>query len=311
MIAIYADSNMNDVRVLHPVKMEFAFGEDENDFEVQMLPEGERLETLGYVYVEGTECGGIVTDFKNDIDDGRYVYSGMTWHGMLVAKVLQPDSGKDYLTVSGDVNAVLGMLINRIGLGAVMAAPSGSSGVTVSSYSFNRYCNAYEGICAMLATVGRTLDIKCQDGKAVLGTAATATRESPATTERHALPVNHLVCLGKGELAARTVVHLYADANGNVSRTQTLAGVNERAEVYDYSSAEESELVEKGTEKLKKLQVFKEAEMRDFGTDGMRIGDRLSAYDKATDVADVAAVTKKIVGFDSQMRMTVSFECGE
>jgi hypothetical protein len=32
--------------------------------------------------------------------------------------------------------------------------------------------------------------------------------------------VNHLICLGSGELQNRIVVHLYVDADGNISQTQ-------------------------------------------------------------------------------------------
>ncbi|MFR5827828.1 MAG: Gp37-like protein [Adlercreutzia equolifaciens] len=66
---------------------------------------------------------------------------------------------------------------------------------------------------------------------------------------------NHLVCLGVGELAARTVVHLYADAAGNVGKTQTLFGADEITEKYDYSNAEAAELEEKGAEKLREMQT--------------------------------------------------------
>ena len=45
--------------------------------------------------------------------------------------------------------------------------------------------------------------------------------------------VNHLICLGSGELRNRTVVHLYVDGNGNISQTQTFTGLEERAEVLD------------------------------------------------------------------------------
>ena len=67
-------------------------------------------------------------------------------------------------------------------------------------------------------------------------------------------PVNHLICLGKGDLSERMVRHLYMDARGNISETQTFFGVDEVTETYDYSNVEsEEELITGGTQRLQEL----------------------------------------------------------
>ena len=43
--------------------------------------------------------------------------------------------------------------------------------------------------------------------------------------------VNHLICLGQGELKNRIVRHLYVDQNGNIGSTQYYTGVDEIAAV--------------------------------------------------------------------------------
>lgn len=311
MIAVYADSGLGDVRVVHPASMEFAFGSDENDFEARIPYGSPRMDALGYLYVDGTECGGLVTDVKNDRDGRQIVYTGMTWHGLLAAKVIQPDSGADYCTVSGEVNACIAMVLKRIGLDGIMAAEGGSTGTVVKSYQFDRYCTAYEGLCKMLESVGRVLEIACTGGKVAVGSAAAASHDGEAATERHSLPVNHLICLGEGELKDRTVVHLYADAKGNVSETQTLTGVLERAEVYDYSSADADKLREDGTKRLGDYQVLTSADMSDASGSGYRIGDTLADYDEVTDVTASVRIAKKIVSFDAGMHMSVSYSCEE
>ena len=64
-------------------------------------------------------------------------------------------------------------------------------------------------------------------------------------------PVNHLICLGKGDLSERMVRHLYMDVRGNISETQTFFGVDEVTETYDYSNVEsEEELITGGTQRL-------------------------------------------------------------
>lgn len=311
MIAVYADSNLEDVRVVHPASMEFAFGSDENDFEARIPYGSPRMDALGYLYVDGTECGGLVTDIENDRDGRQVVYTGMTWHGLLAAKVLQPDSGADYYTVSGEVNACISAVLRRIGLDGIMSAEEGSTGTVVKSHQFDRYCSAYDGLCKMLGSVGLVLTISCLGGRVTIGSAAAASHGGEATTKRHGLPVNHLICLGEGELKDRTVVHLYADSEGSVSETQTLSGVLERAEVYDYSSADADKLREDGTKRLEEYQVLTSADMADASGGGYRIGDTLTDYDQVTDVTASAKITKKIVSFDSDMHMSTSYSCEE
>ena len=66
--------------------------------------------------------------------------------------------------------------------------------------------------------------------------------------------INHLICLGKGELKDREVLHLYADTSGNISESQSLFGEEERAATYDYGSVESTEELRKGgEERLREL----------------------------------------------------------
>ena len=46
-----------------------------------------------------------------------------------------------------------------------------------------------------------------------------------------------------------------------MSRTQTLFGLDEVQEVYDYSNAEDDEILEKGAEKLKEMQDVHKIEL--------------------------------------------------
>lgn len=102
------------------------------------------------------------------------------------------------------------------------------------------------------------------------------------STKDYTRGINHLICLGQGELTDRLVIHLYADADGNISRTQFFTGVDERVDVYDYGNAEtEAELIKGGTERLESLKDYKEMTM---------------------DVEDVAADIGDIVGRAGNIR---------
>ena len=107
---------------------------------------------------------------------------------------------------------------------------------------------------------------------------------------------NHLICLGVGELAARAVVHLYADAGGDVGKTQTLFGSDEIAEIYDYNNAEAAELEEKGAEKLREMQT--EGSVGVTVKDGsvtLRLGDVVHGRDNALGVDVRGEVVQKTV----------------
>lgn len=252
------------VSVLGHYSIDMAFGDpDENDFELEVPlafakeVDGSMIEKGDLVFFPGTEWGGVVDGIQLD-DTGDYPvmrYAGRTWHGVMSHSVLRPDSGDDYLTVSGTVEDVMASIIHRQGLDGVFEAV-GDSGASVSSYSFDRYTDMYSGLQKMLGTVGMRLSIS--KGRGLCEVSAEPVRDISDGVDDNLLrlkmgdsrPVNHLVCLGSGELAARIVVDLYMDLEGDVSRTQTLFGANCIEEVYDSTNADEAELVEKGTERL-------------------------------------------------------------
>lgn len=121
-----------------------------------------------------------------------------------------------------------------------------------------------------------------------------------------------MICLGRGELEDRTVVHLYADESGNISRTQTIIGLDEVAEVLDYPSAEsEEELIKSGTERLQELLDSTDISVDCNETEDLyNVGDMVSAYDEATGIAITAEVTKKIVTI-SNGRTIIQYKVGE
>lgn len=259
----YTDAAHADVGVLRGASLNVTWGDSGNDFELTVdLASGARLEDGALVYVEGTEWGGVVDEREASQSDGTLRYRGRSWHGVLRDRVLCPDPGADYLTVSGEANAVLLSLVSRMGLGDVMTAPVAASGVTVK-HTF-RYCDAYSGIRAMLAASGARLAVAydATAGRAVLSAVPIVDWSDGPTSDvadvdvtRVHRPYNHLVCLGAGELRDRVVQHWYADERGNVSGTQTLTGVDERATTYDYTNASAEELAQDGPKKLAEYQA--------------------------------------------------------
>lgn len=301
MDVTYTDADLADVGELRGFALDIEEGDERNDFDLSLDMESPlRIEPGALVYCDGTEWGGVVDSSESSPADGLIHYRGRTWTGVLCDKVLEPDAGKAYLTVSGEANAVLLQLIGRMGLGGRFTVPTEASGIQVS-HTFERYCTAYSGIRAMLASSGAKLMVRCDAGVVALSAAPIADYSDGPDTDRADVgvsrdhrPYNHLVSLGSGEGTQRVVRHDYADAEGNVSQTQTLFGIDERTAVYDYNNADADELAEKGPEKLRELQDGSswDADLRE-GWD-YDIGDVVPGIDVMTGEEVYAAVGCKI-----------------
>lgn len=311
MDLIYTNQNREDIGVLQDFSLDLAFGSGENDFELTVSRENNVADSGCYIYIQGTEYGGIIDAVKSDTVTAEVTYSGRTWHGILNSKILEPDSGQAYLTVSGDTNTVLSTLIVRMGLGALFQALSTPSGITVKTYQFDRYVSGYNGILKMLKTVGAKLRI-VHDGTNVVVSAVPVTdyTQDGVSDDQTALTVlktknkvNHLICLGTGELADRMVVHLYADAAGNISRTQTFTGLEEYTAVYDYSSVEsEEDLISGGTERFRELLQQDQLDVNFPESDDIYdVGDIVGATDNVTGISIAVPVTKKIVKIEGDL----------
>lgn len=304
---IITDSNHVDVRSAADFTLDCAWGKEENDFEL-VVSGASTIDAGAYIYVDGSECGGVVDAMEDQLTAGvsTLTYSGRTWHGVLANKILEPDRGKDYLTVSGTASTVIGSLISRVGLDGVFdAVDSPTAGAqTIKSYQFDRYVDAYSGLRKMCAASGLKLRLAYASGKVRVWAEPAAHYGDSIDSDlidfdatRTWRKPNHLIGLGKGDLAARVVVHWYADAKGNVSQSQSLKGVDEITQVYDYSNAETAELNQKTREKLQELQSEGDVKVtvRDDANVVFDVGDTVTARDNLTGITVNASITKKIV----------------
>ena len=320
MDLIYTNKALEDVGVLKDYTFDLAFGSDENDFEVTIESNNHCCESKCLLYIEGTEYGGMIDGMQIVTKDKKLVYFGRTWHGILESKILQPDSGKDYLTVSGEVNAVIRSLIDRIGLSDLFTVSNKDSLLKVNNYKMSRYIGAYSGIKKMLDSVSGKLHFNFRDGKVVVSAFPIVDYSQDEQFDNDQIemevkktenPVNHLICLGKGELSERQVIHLYTDADGNISEDQTFTGLKENAEVYDYSNAESLEdLKEKGIEKLKSYASGNVKMNFDAESTVYDIGDIVGAKEIITGSFVKERIIKKIVTI-KKGQTNIEYKVGE
>lgn len=321
MDLIYTNKDREDVGVLLDYAFDLAFGEDENNFELNINTNQHCCQAGCLLYIEGTEYGGIIDGMKISTKNDELTYSGRTWHGILASKVIEPDEGEAYLTVSGEANEVIGTLLDRIGLSDLFTASTEDSMLTIKNYKMNRYVDAYKGIQKMLASVSGKLQFKFTEGQVVLSALPIVdysqdeqfdNDQTEMEVAKNFNPVNHLICLGNGELTERQVVHLYVDAEGNIGTTQTFTGLDEVVDVYDYANAESlDELVQGGIDRLKELATADSAKM-DFDAESTvyEIGDIVGAKEIITGIAVKEKITKKIVTINKG-KINIEYKVGE
>lgn len=268
MDLIYADENRIDQGVMDAYELDMAYGSDENNFTCT-IDRGSHCCTEGFfLYVEGEEYGGIVDKVKVNTEKDEITYSGRTWHGILEKKIICPEDGQDYAVFDGEANKVLQTIIDRIDLGDLFEASTEDTGIQIQAFQMDRYIDAYTGICKMLKDADAKLNIIWKNKKVVLSAQLRQdysqdeefnTAQVDFTIEKNYRPVNHIICLGQGDLKNRAVIHLFCDENGGIQPYATKDiplqdsdyilgtsrkvrdGEDEVVEILDYPNAEITE----------------------------------------------------------------------
>ena len=301
---ILADQNLRDICPVMDAGIDIATGE-ENNYEIKVRRDKWRSEyTFGNAfYIKETEYGGIIGEVDTNTAEDTISLLGMTWRGMLDKKIIRPPAGQDYKKVSGELNLVLNDLVTEHFDDYFV--------VSVTNYQFERYCTLLAGINKMLKSVGYRLRIRYVQQE----------RGQPGYVELSSVPivdyseqielsqdsqlnftfknvkngVNHLICLGKGELQERQVIDLYVQADGGIGSEPYYTGIQEIAATYEDTSSETDELEEKGREKLQELMNSTSFSM-DVETLNMdvAIGDIIGGRDYLTGLYAKKPIAKKI-----------------
>lgn len=311
MSIIVADKNGKELGVLKFFReIEVDIG-DLNDFIISLKTQNVDREYLWYesqIFIPGTEFGGIVKDIVSLTKSKTVKFMGDTWRGMLNKRVIEPPKGQDYLIVNGELNTILREMISAC-FGSWFVVPEEDTGINVK-YQFERYVTLLDGLTAMLKTIQHRLSIKYIQGEPgesgyVMVCAVPVKNHSEEseynqdsninlTVRDYRRGINHLVCLGKGELKDRIRIDLYLQKDGSVGKTQYYKGLEERTAVYDYSSAEHDELEEGGVKRLKELADYKEFDM-DIKEVDLELGDIVSGRDYVTGLYVERPVVQKIL----------------
>lgn len=313
----------NELRELVCTSYDFEIGDDENSFEITIQRgEWEPVENSAFIYIPGTEFGGLVDYMETDTGNGTVKIGGYTWRGILQKAFIIPPKGQDYYTASGDVNDIIAQVIGEKWTEVFVGADA--AGVTVSNYQFERYCSIYDGLKKMLASVDMKLVFNqvYQDNAFKLeAKAAPIVDLSERIDISSDMRINYkiaedntgaavLICLGSGELKNRTVKYIYYQGayggyQGEWYISDTWLDIaNIYAEVYDNPGAEVDDLIDGGKQRMLEIVSNKTLEV-DFDADiDVPIGDIVGGTDYLSGMTIKAPIIGKILRMQNGIEST-------
>ena len=316
MDVIYTDKNRIEQGSLQNFDIDFDCT-NTKDFLITVGIDNNVLQGSSLWYIEGTEYGGKVDSVKIVTEKSEIQYSGRNARGLLTSKIIEPPAGSDYLVLSGNLQHVISKLINDTDYSNLFVVDN--SVITVSNYKFDRYINLYDGIVKLLSNYNKIPKFTFKKGKIHIGIYEYIDYSDENefsqdnlqfTITKSYSDVNHLICLGKGELKDRMVIHLYADGDGNISEKKTFVGEQEVVEVYENTSAENrDELLKEGTQKLKELKNSDSFEVTVPDID-LKIGDIIGGTETTTNTY-VAREIVNIIAKISDDKIELDYMVGE
>lgn len=307
---IYSTSSGTELGVVLFRDADFEVGKEDNSFLVTMLrPEYSPFPSKGRIYLPGTEYGGIIGTVETNTAQDTIAVGGYTWRGMMTKKIIEPEPGDDYATDTGELNDVIQARVESAFPGLFVGSDD-DTGVSVNNFQYDRYCTLEAGLSKMLKSVGYRLHLEYHPAmNAVVVSAVPIVDYSYDIVfssdmrlnyqmKTETIGVNHLICLGKGELKDREVYNLYVDNKGNISTTQYYFGVDEVAEVYDSGGSELPDLIQGGTDRLKELAPLKSFEIAIDSDMELAIGDIVGGKDYLSGMRMSAPIAGKIVRWE-------------
>ena len=266
MDLIYTDKHLEDIGILQDYKLDIAYGADENDFELELSLDNHCCKEDNFIYIGGTEYGGIIDTIQPDTANNTVKYIGRTWHGILNSRIISPETGYDYYTVNGPIKDILEELLQVCQLDFLFEVGECEE-VEVDDYQF-RYTLLYDGICEMLSTVNCKLKMSWENGRIILNALTLVnyalmdefdSSQLEFAIKKNYNLANHFVCLGTGDLKDRNVIHIFTDKGGGIQpytvtdnpaqdsdyildeSRKVVNGLDEIVYKYDFSSAQTTE----------------------------------------------------------------------
>lgn len=298
-----------------------------NDFELKIKLDdflSDKYAPKYFVICPDTEYGGILDDPEVITSEKMIYFHGDTFRGLLYKKCIEPPKGQDYKMISGELNYCINKLVKEH-FTDIFTISAENTGVTLSNYKFDRYVTLGEGIESMLASVGFRLDIKiilgdkfsvqlsaqpiCDYSDSIeFSQDSNIQFEIKMITNRY----DYMICLGKGELKDRTVVYLYMNEKGKISRVSAIPkGDAVRVYIYDNNNSENEEtLIADATKKFTELNGSDSQNITVNDDVALELGDIVGGRDYITGLSIAQPVTNKIIKYEKS-KLSISYKIGD
>lgn len=325
---IIADRYGKELRTAIFTSYDIEVGDEDNTFEFLIKrQEYEQVTAYQRAYIPGTEYGGLVRRWETNTKQGTITIGGLTWRGMLKHKIISPPQGADYATSSGELNSIIRARIEEafpfdqgnLSATKIIKGSSVDTGVTLPHvWMFERYCTLLDGLEKMLKSVNYKLDIQYDQEERmavvsavpIINYSQSVDFSSDMQVNYHVKQiqdgVNHLVCLGEGELKDRVVINLWLNSDGSIDGEyffDVISGYeNEIAEVYDYAGASREDLITSGVQRLRDIGELSTYEIEISGSLDIAIGDIVGGRDYLSGLYLTAPVAGKIIRWNKGFR---------
>ena len=320
---IYTDSNYNELGYLTHFDADIEIGKydvSKNDFELTLsLEDRDPLFTVGSLfYKENTEIGGVIQRLKINTSDNTITLIGPTFRGLLEKEYVQPPAGSAYLTLNGEANTCINVLIDGRFSNLFVVDNIGASNINIK-YDV-RDINLLQALEKSLDASNARLCIKHQiDGKVHLYAEKINDLSNTLqydndyqidmTVKTETKPYNHILCLGKGELLDRLRINLYLQSDGSWSETnETYKGLNRKTYKHEDVNVEKrDELIKNATEKVAEANDTLEIS---FDADDAELFDIVGAKENITGISFKEPITQKIIKI-SDDDISISYKVGD
>lgn len=310
MELIYTNVDGKDIGAFSKrTRIDFEIGEADckNDFTITMPIEDydDRIRKGSIVYSD-TEIGGVVVGLESNTRTKSVTLHGGNWRDIVAQQVIIPPTGTDYFTFEGDASQFLSVLLDSHFSGYIVADRE-PVGVNVSA-SF-RYTNKLLGIETALNSVGYRLSVSFDfdNVKAIFKAVPIETLNKEYSNDYGVSlivkdihdGVNHMIALGRGELAERMVYECWRLSDGTITEDEATAetdgvkGLNIRTYVYDYPSAED-------------MDVLKESALEKFNENADTLSFDIADVNDA-DIGDYVSIRERVIGLSMTKKLNPDY----
>ena len=319
---IYTDSNYNELGYLTHFDADIEIGKydvSKNDFELTLsLEDRDPLFTVGSLfYKENTEIGGVIQRLKINTSDNTITLIGPTFRGLLEKEYVQPPAGSAYLTLNGEANTCINVLIDGRFSNLFVVDNIGASNINVK-YDV-RDINLLQALEKALGASNARLCIRHRvDGKIHLyaekinDLSDTLQYDNDYQIDKtESKPYNHILCLGKGELLDRLRINLYLQSDGSWTESnQVYTGLDRKTYKHEDVNVESrDELTKNAIEKVTEANESDTLEIS-FDADNAELFDIVGAKENVTGISFKEPITQKIIKI-SDGDISISYKVGD